>query len=85
MTREQRIHLTDAEVPVLNRAEIRDIEMDRSIPAERRAESYLRQIKNPYAFKCGETIVNVRFSMDGRSLKDALVSYFAAAQSSGRR
>ena len=39
--------------------DIRDVKIDRSKPVEERMKSYVEQIKNPYLFKVGNTIVRV--------------------------
>ena len=39
--------------------DIRDVKIDRSQPVEERMKSYVEQIKNPYLFKVGNTVVIV--------------------------
>lgn len=41
--------------------DIRDVKIDRSLPVEERMKSYVEQIKNPYMFKVGKTIVRVSY------------------------
>ena len=60
------------------RVDINTIRLDMDAPAAVRAEQYLRQIKNPYAFRCGNVAVNVRFSHGGKPLAQAMQSYLAA-------
>lgn len=43
----------------------------------KRAGQFLAQIKNPYAFRCGEIVVNVVFSSEGKSLKESVTSYLS--------
>ena len=38
-------------------ADIRDVEIDGSLPEPERLRRYLEQIKNPYCFLCGEVPV----------------------------
>ena len=57
-----------------NRVDISTININTSIPVTARAEQYLTQIKNPYFFKYGEIAVNVVFSIQGKTLKKALIS-----------
>ncbi len=59
------------------------VSVDKALPAAMRAKQYLNQIKNPYFFKCGEISVNVCFSSDGRTLKDAMKAYMQALKRSG--
>jgi hypothetical protein len=66
-----------------DRVDITEVKIDMTAPAEQRAEQYLSQIKNPYAFRCGDTFVNLAFNADGKSLKQAVVSYLTARKSGG--
>ena len=42
--------------------DIRDVHIDRTLPKEERIKSFIRQIKNPYVYKCGDIIVKATFS-----------------------
>lgn len=53
-------------------ADIKDITVDRELSREERIAEFVRQIKNPYCFKCGEFTVTAKFSEDGVSLEDCL-------------
>lgn len=46
-----------------------------------RAREFLEQIKNPYAFRCGEIAVNVVFCPEGKLLKDMAISYLSSQKS----
>ena len=63
-----------------DRVDISAIQINESIPAPQRAEQYLAQIKNPYAFQYAGIAVNVAFSEEGKSLKEALTSYLSSKQ-----
>ena len=52
--------------------DIRTVSVDKALPREERIAEFIRQIKNPYRFKCGKFTVNARFSNDGPSLEDCL-------------
>lgn len=52
--------------------DIRDVHVDPNLPKNERIKEYLRQIKNPYCFKCGDFIVHARFAKDGPTLEDCL-------------
>lgn len=78
MTKEELLQLQAAEVPYEERVDISDVKIDLNLLIVQRMEDYIRQIKNPYAFKCGEIDVNVRFSTSGKTLKDAMASYLNA-------
>lgn len=55
-----------------NLTDIRDVSVDRNLSKEERIAEYIRQIGNPYCFKCGKFTVRVRFSDEGISLEDCL-------------
>ena len=52
--------------------DIRDVSVDQSLPKEERIAEFLRQIKNPYCFRCGKFTVRARFADNGVSLEDCL-------------
>lgn len=52
--------------------DIRDVHVDPGLPKDERIKEYLRQIKNPYCFKCGNFTVHARFAKDGPTLEDCL-------------
>ncbi len=53
-------------------ADIRDVSVDRNLPKEERIAEFLRQIKNPYCFRCGKFTVRAQFADNGVSLEDCL-------------
>ena len=52
--------------------DIRDVSVDQSLPKEERIAEFLRQIKNPYCFRCGKFTVRAQFAENGVSLEDCL-------------
>jgi hypothetical protein len=52
--------------------DIRTISVDTSLPKQERITEFIRQIKNPYRFKCGKFTVSVRFAENGPTLEDCL-------------
>jgi hypothetical protein len=52
--------------------DIKDVSVDKSLPKEERIADYIRQIKNPFCFKCGKYTVRVRFAENGPTLEDCL-------------
>ncbi len=60
--------------PVLDQSlvDIRDVHVDRNLPREQRITDYIRQIKNPYLFKCGPFTVHVGFTANGISLEECI-------------
>lgn len=52
--------------------DIRDVSVDKSLPDDERPIEYLRQIKNPYHFKCGKYSIRAKYDENGPSLADSL-------------
>ena len=52
--------------------DIRDVVINTDLSKEERIKDYVRQIKNPYCFKCGKYVVISKFSENGLSLEDCL-------------
>lgn len=78
----QLAQMKNTDMPVDDRVELAGVRIDEDAPVVSRAEQYLCQIKNPYAFKCGQIAVNVRFSPEGKTLKEAVTSYLSAVKNS---
>ena len=55
--------------------DIRDVTVNTSLPKDERLLDYLEQIKNPYCFKCGKTVVKVSFADTEATLEDRLEKY----------
>ena len=58
--------------------DIRDVKIDRSKPVEERMKSYVEQIKNPYLFKVGNTIVRVSYANTQATINDNFVNLLAS-------
>lgn len=52
--------------------DIREISVDKGLPKEERIAAFIRQIKNPYRFRCGEFVVNACFAGNGVTLEECL-------------
>lgn len=55
--------------------EYRDVTVNTALPREERLLDYLEQIKNPYCFKCGKTVVKISYADTGATLEDRLEKY----------
>ena len=53
-------------------ADIRDVSVDQNLPKEERIAEFLRQIQNPYCFRCGKFTVRAQFVKNGVTLEDCL-------------
>ena len=67
-------------ISIDNLADIRDVVIDPSLPKEERRRSYLRQIKNPNLYRCGDMVVRVSFANNGLKLEDRLKQYLLSDQ-----
>ena len=63
-----------ATVSVDELVDINDVQVNKSLSKSERISEFIRQIKNPYCFKCGDFIVKTRFSDNGLSMEDCLQS-----------
>jgi hypothetical protein len=52
--------------------DIRDVRVDKSLPKLQRIIEFVRQIKNPYLFRCGKFTVTAKFTQDGPTLENCL-------------
>ena len=58
--------------------DIRDVRIDRSMSVEDRMKSYVEQIKNPYMFKVGNTVVWVSYANTQATINDNFVNLLAS-------
>ena len=52
--------------------DIRDVSVDKNLPRQERIAEYIRQIKDPYCFKCGNFTITARYSEKGPTLEECL-------------
>ena len=52
--------------------DISTISIDKNLPKHERIMEFIRQIKNPYRFKCGKFVVTAHFADNGITLEDCL-------------
>jgi hypothetical protein len=53
--------------------DIRTVSVDKTLPREERIAEFVRQIKNPYRFKCGKFTVTAKYADNGLTLEDCLM------------
>ena len=58
--------------------DIRDVKIDRSMSVEDRMKSYVEQIKNPYMFKVGNTVVRDSYANTQATINDNFVNLLAS-------
>lgn len=56
-------------------ADISKIHIDTKMPREQRIADFIRQIGNPYCYRCGKVVVKVSFADTGATLEDRLEHY----------
>ena len=56
-------------------ADIRDVKVNTALPQRERIYDFIRQVKNPYLYKCGKIVVKVSFAETEATLEDKLESY----------
>ena len=59
-----------------NLADINEVDVDRKLNKQERIKEFIRQIKNPYRFKCSDIIVESRYSANGLFYEDRLQNIF---------
>ena len=55
--------------------DIRDVKVNTDLPKRERILDFIRQIGNPYCYRCGKYVVKISFSNNGKQLEDCLLSY----------
>lgn len=55
--------------------DINDIKIDGKLPREQRLVEFIRQINNPYCYRCGKVVVKVSFADTDVTLEDRLEHY----------
>lgn len=55
--------------------DINDVKVNRHLPREKRIAEFLRQIKNPYCFRCGKVVVKASFSQDDVTLENRFENF----------
>lgn len=58
--------------------DIRDVQIDPAKPREERMRSYVAQIRDPYLFKVGNTVVRVSYADTQDTITDNFVSLLAS-------
>lgn len=78
--KEQLWQLKKERPPVTERVDVSEMLFDPDMMMDARPEEFLRRVKNPYAFRCGDIMVNADFVTDGKTLNEAAASCLAACR-----
>lgn len=54
--------------------DIGDIKVNTKLPKEERILDFIRQIGNPYCYRCGKVVVKISFNDTGATLEDRMES-----------
>lgn len=52
--------------------DISDVHVDPNLPPEERLAEFVRQIKNPYLYKCGNFVIHAKYDPDGPTLEQCV-------------
>lgn len=55
--------------------DIRDVHINMELPKQERILDFIRQIGNPYCYRCGDYVVKVGFADTDVTLEDRMLSY----------
>lgn len=55
--------------------DIGDIKVNTKLPKEERILDFIRQIGNPYCYRCGKVVVKISFNDTGATLEDRMESF----------
>lgn len=57
-------------------ADVQDVEIDPDKPLPERMLDYIKQIRNPYCFRCGKAIVKLSFADTDTTMEERMEGYF---------
>lgn len=55
--------------------DIEKVKINTDLPVEERMREFVKQIKNPYFFRCGKLIVQVEYADTGKTINECLREY----------
>ncbi len=55
--------------------DLEKVRINMNQPVEERMKEFIKQIKNPYFFRCGKLIVQVEYSDTDKTINDCLKEY----------
>ncbi len=56
--------------------DIKTVKVNTDLPVEERKKDFIKQVKNPYCFRCGKIVVKMSFADTTATLEDRLENYF---------
>ncbi len=79
-TQEELRQMQDGDIRLIDReglADIGGIQIDGSLPIDRRVESYLEQAGNPFFLRAGDYVIEMKYAENGRSMGDCVEEYLS--------
>lgn len=70
--------LKDVDIRTVQRselAEISDVRIDSHAPLQERFTEFVKQVKNPYCYRCGKVVVKVSFADTEKTLEDRMEQF----------
>jgi len=65
-------------VDLMTLVDILDTKVDPNKPLPERMLDFIRQIRNPYCFRCGDTIVKVSYTDTTTTMEERMEGFFRA-------
>ena len=78
LTCEELKAMQEVDVRTVNREslrDIRDVEINASLPKGERILDFIRQIRNPYCYRHGDYVVKISFTDTDVTLEERMLSY----------
>lgn len=78
LSREELIELKSVDVRTVDPStlvRLESVKVDPNASHEERLDSYVEQIKNPYCYLDGDSVIKITFSNSGRPLEDCILQY----------
>ena len=70
-------------VDIRNLVDISEVKIDTTMKKTDRIQNFIRDIKDPYCFRCKNTVVKVSFCNEGGSFQELLQDYFRSLSHHG--
>ena len=62
--------------------DIRDTKVNMKLPHREKVLDYVRQIKNPYCFRCGDVVVKISHADTEATINDCMETFYGAVSKS---
>ena len=70
--------MRDVDIRTVDRnslVDLKNIQIDGNLSRQERLVEFIRQIRNPYCYKCGSIVIKESFSDNGKTIEDCLEQY----------